>query len=246
MTDPRIIPQALLDSALNGITAIIYVSITIIIGLLVISKYFKYKDKKLLIIGLNIIILPAAYLTTSIGYILALGGIYIEDFIYGIMVQVPRALNLFLWVYIFSELHYKEKQKKFILICVIYLLIWEIIYFTLAFLDHGAYLIVRQGLIDAGYRLPLLILVLSQLGIFAITFILFARIALKSVNPEIHLKGKFSIYFLIAYATGTILARIPLDILILPSRIILMFGPIFLYFVFAMPEGVKKRLLKNK
>ena len=245
MSDPRITPTLLAEAAFNGITSIIYVFAVLFIGCLLIAKYIRYKDKKLLIIGLNIILLPAAYIASSVVYILALGEIYTEDIIYSFAMQAPRLLNLFLWVYIFSELHYKEKQKQIMIFVIVYLVIWEAIYLLLSTLDLSLFISEREGLIEQTYRLPMSLLVGSQLVIFIITFSIFVKITLKSINPEIRLRGKLTLIFLLCYTIGTLMASfIPIAFISLPAKLILILGAIFLYLAFSMPQGLKKRLIK--
>lgn len=247
MSDPRITPSVILESSINGITAIAYVSISIIIGLLLIIKYFKYKDKKLLFIGLNFILLPSSWWPAAFGYLLALGGIYLENLPYSLILQIPQTLNIFLWIYIFSEMQYPDKQKRIKEVIAIYAVVWAIIYLLFVFINVDVLVINRQGIIDISYRIPTLIMVALHLSIFIITFSLFGKGALKSSDQETRLKGKFLFLFLIGFIFGTLFdSFIPGDFVALPARIVLILASICLYLVFAMPEGLKKRLLKQE
>ncbi len=246
MTDSRITPLIIAGSTIDGITAIIYISISIIIGLLLIIKFLKYKDKKLLFIGLNFILLPSSWWPAAFGYLLALGGIYLENIPYSIILQIPQTVNIFLWIYIFSEMQYPDKQKKIKEICAIYATSWAIIYLSFVFINVDLLVIIRQGIIDISYRLPALIMVAMHLSIFVVTFTIFGREALKSSDQETRLKGKFLFLFLGGFIFGTLFdSFIPGDFGALPARIVLILASICLYLVFAMPEGLKKRLLKQ-
>jgi len=246
MTDSRITPLVITGSIIDGITAIIYISISIIIGLLLITKFLKYKDKKLLFIGLNIILLPSSWWPAAFGYLLALGGIYLENIPYSIILQIPQTLNIFLWIYIFSEMQYPDKQKKIKEIVAIYATLWAIIYLIFVFINVDMFIIIRQGIIDISYRLTALIMVAMHLSIFVITFTIFGRESLKSSDQETRLKGKLLFLFLGGFIFGTLFdSFIPGDFGALPARIVLILASICLYLVFAMPEGLKNRLIKQ-
>ena len=246
MSDPRITPSVILDASINGITALAYVSISIIIGIILIAKFLKYKDKKLLFIGLNFILLPSSWWPAAFGYLLALGGIYIENIPYSLILQIPQTLNIFLWIYIFSEIQYPDKQKKIKQITLIYTVSWAIIYLSFVLINVDVLVIIRQGIIDISYRLPTLIMVAMHLSIFIVTFSIFGREALKSVDQETRLKGKFLFLFLFGFIFGTLFdSFIPGDFGALPARIVLILASICLYLVFAMPERLKNRLIKQ-
>ena len=238
-------PLEVAESTINGITALIYVLISIIIGLILIFKFLKYRDKVLPFIGLNIILLPCSWWPAAFGYLLALGGIYLENIPYSIILQLPQTINIFLWVYIFSDIHFKDKKKKIIIIMAIYAIIWETLHILFTIIDVGTLVIDRQGLIDIKYQLPLIIMVPMHLLIFACTFLYFSLNTLKSPDPEIKFKGIFLLYFIIAFLIGAILdSFLPGDIIALIARIILISASFSLYIVFAMPEWLKKRIKK--
>ncbi len=258
MGDSSIIREELIASSLNGITAIFWVIIGSVVGFLLISKYFKYKDKILLLVGINIMILPSPWWPATSGYVLALFGIYLDDILYGILLLGPLTIDILIWVYVVSEALYKEKQKIIMALMLIYTVACEIIIISLSIINVNAYIMIRLGLIDIRFQLPLMIINILHSIIFITTLILYALPILRSSIPETRLKGKFAISFLILFMIGNILdAIIPWDVILgnaqliliaeawvaLFARIILIGAILCLYNVFLLPEWLKNKLL---
>lgn len=258
MTDPRIIPTEIATSSVNGITALLWVISGILVGMLLIVKYLKYKDKTLLLVGTCIIILPSPWWSAAFGYVLALFGIYLENISYGIMLLGPLTIDIFIWLYVVSDALYKEKQKLIMLLIGIYVIISEILIISLSFLNVNDYIMVRMGLIDIRFQLPLMVMNLILSTIFIITFILYALPVFRSEDPETHLKGKLAFWFLILFMIGNVMdAIIPWDLIsndaqisfmiessvALIARITLIVAIFCLYNVFVLLKVVKKKLL---
>jgi len=259
MADPRIISTELATSSFNGITALLWVISGILVGLLLIVKYFKYKDRTLLFVGTCIIILPSPWWPAAFGYVLALFGIYLEDVFYGILLLGPLTIDIFIWLYVVSDALYKEKQKIIMLLIGVYTISSEILIMSLSLINVNDYIMVRIGLIDIRFQLPLMIMNLILSVIFIISFVLYALPVLKSDIPETHLKGKFAFSFLILFMIGNVMdAIIPWDLIsnnaqisliiessvALIARITLIVAVFCLYNVFILLEWVKKKLLK--
>lgn len=204
-------------------------------------------------------LLPSPWWPAAFGYVLALFGIYLEDILYGILLLGPLTIDILIWVYVVSNALYKEKQKIIMALIVIYSIVCEILIISLSIINVNEFILVRIGLIDIRFQLPLLIMNLSHSIIFIITFILYALPAMRTKNAETKLKGKFAFSFLVLFMIGNVLdAIIPWDkipvnaemiliienLIALIARITLIVGVICLYNVFILPEWMKKRLSK--
>ena len=233
---------------INGIFSIIFVSISIILGLTIASKYFKYKQKTLLLVGFTWIGLTSIWYSSSLSVLLILTtGAGIEDNLYMFLGNAILPITSFIWMVAFTDLLYKEKQKLILLIFGIYSAAFEIYYLYFLFTNPtmlGEVLSpvdATYGLIVTAYQISMIILVL-------ITGTLFGRSSLKSDNPEIKLKGKlllFAIYFFIIGAVLEIFSHISIIILIV-GRLILISSAFEFYGGFILPNWMKKLLLKEK
>ena len=243
MADDRITPKIVLDATPYGLTGICWVVIGILVGLLLITKYFKYKDKMLLYVGINIALLTSPWWPSSISYILALFGLYLEDVIYGFLLYGIITFDFLLWLYVFTGALYKEKQKMIMILGTIYTIIAEIIIISFCIIDVKGLIMERENLIDISFRLALIIIAGINTSLFMITFIIFARDGLKSPNPETRLKGKLALVFIVFFGFGTLLDGFLEGIqYALIARIALILGVIFLYMVFELPEWLKRRI----
>jgi len=95
-----------------------------------------------------------------------------------------------LWLIIFTDLVCKNKQLLVLIPYIIYVAIFEIIFFILLFTDTaliGTYTGPFKVDWTPFIMVTTLILVISVLD----TGILFSVESMKSINPEIKLKGKF-------------------------------------------------------
>ena len=56
----------------NGLFSLVYVIIAAIVGLVIASRYFKYKQRVLLLMGLNFIFIGCPWWPSSLSFLLAL------------------------------------------------------------------------------------------------------------------------------------------------------------------------------
>ncbi len=227
---------------LNGIFAIFIVITFYFIGLNLISKYFRLKEKKILYLGIAIPFMGNMWLAISITYLsILLTGNTITPMVY-FLIGYGFPLGIVFWLILITELMYKDKQKVIISIYAIYWVIMEIIFFIFLFSDTSLLGVFSRPLT------PVLgpFLAIRSLIILVILFfsgILFYRESHKSDNPEIKLKGTLFIIGLILFITGAILFVIT-GIAFLP--LIFFIPSVFLvYGAFILPEWMKKIFLKE-
>jgi len=233
---------------INGIFSVIFVFISLFVGLIIFLKYFKYKDKIYLYVGTTWMLISCPWWPSSLSFLIALsnGSEGLPEQIYFLLGNVVIPLAIIFWILAFTEFLYTEKRKLLLLIFSIYGLIFEIVLFILLFLNPNLIGTLNPP-VDVSYKSFVLGYLLSSVSIVAITGIMFARLSLKSKDPEVNLKGKFLVISFIAFLIGAILdSAMPLNALtIVLTRLILIISALFWYGGFLLPGWMKKRLLKK-
>lgn len=230
----------------QGGFSLIFVIISILIGVIFIMKYFQYENLQLLLVGLTWIGLASPWFPDSINFILVF-----------FTTPLPLRLNLIIgnsflpvvaiiWVKAFTDLLYKDKQKILLIIFFIIGIIFEI-YFIISLIFApsliGSFPVSPfQIVYHPVFEIFLLVFIL----VFMITGILFGRESLKSEEKEINLKGKFLIIAFISFAIGAILdSIIPREAyLVIITRLILISASLEFYFGFMPPEWLKNFFIK--
>jgi len=232
---------------LNGSLSIIQVIINLIVGIKLISKYFKYKSRPLFFMGLSMILLSEVWFTHGLALILVLttgSGLSPQMFFIIAFMLVPLAMVC--WMMVITELIYKEHQKVILSIYIIFGIIFEILFFTLLFIDYRLIgeletpVEVHTAPFMTGYLLIILINVL-------ITGFLFFRESSKSNDPEIKLKGKLFVVSSTSFAIASILDTLALNfVALIIVRMVFIFSAVAVYGAFLLPDWMKNLFLKEE
>jgi len=229
-----------------GISYIILMVLNFIIALLLFVKYMRNKDKTLLyfslffifsgINGLGGVLNFFSYLTTGGPISVVLFG----AFIFGI-----RPIALIFWMLLITELMYKNKKKLILGIFAVYCIILYVISLYFFFTDISA-LIVEVGPPGTNAVITDLtrIIVLPTPLIMIVTTVLFYRESHKSDNPVTRLKGTLFLLGVLIQISGGIIFLITGNIIIL--NVPLVPGIILMYGAIAMPDWIKKRVVKKE
>ena len=216
----------------NGVFSLIFIIISIIVGLIIASKYPKHKNKNLLIIGFVWVGLAEAWIANSFSFLFTIiTGELLSTEIYYLIGITFTPITLFIWMVAFTDLVYSGKNRKIILlIFAAYGIVFEIVFFYFLFNDVS-FLGELVSPVNSDYGLFLQLYLFSVIIITLITGILFARESLKSDNPEIKLKGKFLFLAFIFFGVGAVLDTITTDSVafIALSRIILISSSLAFY-----------------
>ncbi len=232
---------------INGTFSIVFVAISLLVGLIILSRYFKYKEKVYFFVGATWIFISEPWWPSSLSFLIALNnGIGLPQQIYFLIGNVFIPLAIVFWLMAFTEFLYTEKRKLILIVFIIYSLIFEVIFFVLLFLNPNLIGNLNPPL-DARYESFIMIYLISFLMIVVISGLLFARLSLKSEDRQVKLKGKILIGAYITFLIGAILdLSIPLnDITIIITRLILILSAFFWYAGFIFPRWIKKILLKQ-
>ena len=231
---------------LNGLFSLIFVILTVYVGITIVSKYFKYKQRTFLYVGFTWIGVSSPYIATSISFILAVitsgDGLLNHPTIYFFIAIAFVPPILVLWMTAMAEFLAKERKKPIMIVFVIIGVILEIISLSYLFTDPS--LIGQlESPVDTDWSTFMKIYYISMIILLFITGMLFARGSFKSNDPQIRLKGKFLVIAFILFILGAILdAFIDTPII----RLVMMISSITFYFGFILPDWMKKALIKQK
>ncbi len=232
----------------NGIFSICFVIISFLVGIIILSRYFKYKERIYFLVGLTWIFISEPWWPSSISFLVALGnGIGIPSEVYFLVGNIFVPLAIILWLLAFTEFLYSEKRKLILSIFSIIGGIFEILFFVFLFLNPSL-IGELNGPVDVNYRSFIMVFLIIFLSIVVVTGFLFANLSLKSRDPEVKLKGKLLIVAYIAFAVGALLdASVPFnELIVIIIRLILILSALCWYGGFILPKWMKKFLLKNR
>ncbi len=174
---------------MNGMLTSIMVFVFIIVGIRIILRYFKAKERIYLFVGLTWILMIEAWYSMTLSFLIILltngDAIIITWFVLISFSFYP--ITILLWLTAFTDLAWKEKQKIVLLIYAIIGAIYEILFYYFLFSDP-AVLGTSFGTIDVTVGLLISGYVLLLIFMFLITGLIFARLSIKSSNPEIKLR----------------------------------------------------------
>ena len=235
----------ILDIA-NGVFSIIFVSISILIGFTIISKYFQYKQKTYLLIGLTWIGMSAPWTPSSISLITYL--------LFGIVLPIEILLFIAIFFLPFVQLFWLTvvcvfkgiKKRKIILgIFTIEGIIFEA-FFLLSLFSNPSAIGEFSGTFDMNYKLIINLFLFSLLILFIITGTMLARESLKSDDPEVKLKGKLLFLAFYSFIIGAVLDIFSATsiLLLTIARLVLISSAFEFYGGFILPNWMKRIFLK--
>jgi len=178
--------------------------------------------------------------------------------LYFIIGNVFLPIALITWLTAFTDMIYRNAQKKILIITIILSILFEIIFFTLFFIDIDLIGVINPNRpftveFDIFITVYLLLIILVML----ITGVIFAQKSVKLENRDVRLKGKLLraafITFTIAAILDSLLGTIfedPTDpllaIMVVIVRILLIFSALEFYGGFLLPKWMKELFMKKE
>ena len=247
---------------LQGSLSLIFVLISFIIGVSIISKYGKYKNRLYLLVGLTWLMLSTLWLPEAASFLMSL---FIKQTLaiewYFIIGNVFVPVALICWVIAYTDMVNKEKQKIAVALILILSMVFEGLFFYNFFLGTnflGVINPLRPFSADLGIFLAILLLI-SFLILF-VTGLNFARKSIKSENKEVRLKGKLLQFAFIAFTVAAVLEKIArsilvgtifpdptilfLSVILVVVRVLLISSAIAFYGGFLLPSWMKEIFTK--
>ena len=235
---------------LNGILGLLVVIISFILGLIVLSKYFKNKNKNFILLGINLILLTSGWYGTSTSFIIALinssDGLSLEMIL--LLNFIPLPIGLLCWCGFYTNILMKEKQKLFLLIVIIITIFFYSVFFSVVFTDVSQAAI-KISPVDttAGGNRFLSIYIIIFIILLLFTGIHFSLQTMKYEDIEMKTKGKFLLFAFPSFAIGGLLdSSLPSnEITLIFFRLLLILSIISFYIGFLLPNWIKKRMIKE-
>jgi hypothetical protein len=230
---------------LNGPLSILFVIISISVGLKIASRYFERKSRSFLLIGFSWVGLSAPWFPSTTSFILHFLQVEVPDQILFLIANVPISIALIFWVVAFTDFKYKEKQKNILVLVFIYEIVYNVLFFWLLFTDPTQIGEVT-GITDTNYKLLVNVNMILSLVVLLITGTIFARDSVKSDNQEVSLKGKFLFAAFYTFVIGAILdvfSAYSIFLLII-GRILLIISAFEFYVGFILPNFLKSAIFQ--
>lgn len=236
--------------SIAGIFSIIFVVISFIVGIKIALRYRELKQRTYLFVGITWMFIVESWYPSSISFIIALfndgQGLTIFPELYFIIGNILVVPTILCWLFAFTDLIYKEKQKIILLAYSVVGLLFFIVFFSFIFIDSSL-IGTLSGPVDVKYSGFVSLFLVFTVFLFSLTGIIFGRTTMKSDNPEHKWKGRFLICAFLFFFFGSLLdAIMELTLITLPIvRIILISSSILFYLGFIFPEKIKNFLIKS-
>ena len=232
----------------NGIFSIIFVAISLLVGIIIFSKYLQYKEKIYLFVGVTWILISEPWWPSALSFIIAINNkVGLSENLYFLIGNIFIPITIIIWLIAFTEFLYTEKRKLILMIFTLYGIVFEILFFVFLSIDPDLIGELNPP-VDVNYKSFIMISLISFLLIVVITGFMFANLSLKSDDPEVKLKGKLLIFAFISFSVGALLdSSIPLSApLIIITRLILILSALAWYGGFILPKWMRNIFLKNR
>jgi hypothetical protein len=238
---------------LHGIFTIIFVSLSIITGIIIVSKYFKIRKGQFLLFGLFWIGLTTPWWPNLITFLIVLiieKSISIQAFVVMGIAFLP--ITIILGLIAFSKVLpiSKKTRRNFLIISFIPNILYEIFFFSVVFTNLPITLIATYlpppEIFTIEWSLVSQIYFIISLVFFLIVGIAFSRVSMRSDNREIKLKGKFLLFAFLSFTVGTVLDfAIPSKWIYVIARLILVASTLAFYIGLMLPRWIKELFIKE-
>jgi len=218
-----------------------------VVGILIITKYFKYKNKAFIYVGVAWIIMGAPWCSSSFAFLVYLvNGVGLPLEIYLILGYPLLPFGLFSFGLALIELKYKDKKNLICALLIIFVIIFEA-YFIFFLFSNPLELGVLTSPVNIDFGTIITIFLIVALISVVIMGILIARESFRSDDREIKLKGKFLLLAFISLLIGAAMDTIlPITFITFPIiRLILIASAIEFYFGYFLPFWLKTVFLKK-
>lgn len=232
---------------INGLLSFLTVSLCFLVGLVMVIRYFQYKNKTLLFVGFAWMGIyqpwwpgTLAFLLNGLGFI---DGPLDPLAIYPLVGTMFIPVTATAWFLGFTSMMFKKRRKLIVGFYAILTAVMDVVILILVMVDLG--LVGEFQVVNADYGLLLTVYYMFINVSVAIPCALMGRESMKSELPEVRVRGHFLLAAALCYFLGGLLdvgliEAIPWFIFI--TRTILMAGSVLFYLGFLLPEPLEKLL----
>ena len=220
----------------------------VVIGITISSKYFKYKNRTFLFMGLFWICLSQNWWSSFINVLLILTNINTQGLspeLYFLLSSTLLPLTGFFYIVAITDLIYKKYQKLLTILEIINTVGFEVICIY-SLITNPSLIITKTTPTILNNSLFIVLSILALSTMILIFGFLLSMNLLKANDPEVELKGKLLIIAYILFLIGGLMDTMELPILLsFIDRIILILSSILFYFGFILPDWMKKIFIKG-
>ncbi len=233
---------------LQGSLTLTFVLISIILGLIILLKFFSLRRKELIFVGLAWIFLSSAWWGSSFSFLsIILFDYRFEPFLYLSISNLFIPLAILSWLHAIGKFLYPKSRKKIVSIFAAICIPYEIILIAFLIVDPALVGNIREKFYYQPELFPMVFQIFA-LMVTIITGILFSSKSLKSDEPEVKWKARFLLMGFILFTIGAFMdAVITLDpITLVIVRLILITSSILYFLGFLLPERIARLLISEK
>jgi hypothetical protein len=233
---------------LNGTFSLIFVFVSMLVGIKIISRYFYFKRREFILMGVSWIGLTSPWWGGSLSLIFALifgEGLSLQLYLLVTITSLPT--TIFFYLTAITDLVGKKKQTLILISILLIGVIFDIFYIYYSITDP-IMLGELESAIDIRFKNFAVLYILFCLIVFIIGGSILAFSSFKSEKKAVRLQGKFLFLAFISFFFGAILdASISLTLVSLfMTRIILISSAIEFYIGFVLPKRIKEFFLKGR
>ena len=231
----------------NGVLAVIAVSLSIVIAAKFFLAYNEHKRKELFLIAFVAILMSEAWMPVAISFIYYMFTYtLLPAHAYFFIGYTFLPVGIFIWLIIFTNLIIKNRQKVILLLYAFYIVFYEILLFLFLLTDPSQIGEIKSP-VDSSLTLIFNLNAFGWVAVILTTGIIFARESLQSSDPIIRLKGKLLLFGFITWSVAAIFDGFANTIITLfIVRVVLMASVIALYGGFILPEWMRKLVNKMR
>ncbi|MFX1239308.1 MAG: hypothetical protein ACFFAS_12505 [Promethearchaeota archaeon] len=229
----------------QGAMTWIFTALSFLLGILMFQKYYQYKDKQLLLVGVTWIFLTTPWWGDAITFVYYIAtSEVLPDPIYFFLANAFIAPIFYTWPKTIGELVIEDKprlKKAIRSILMLWAIIFEIAFVSIFFIDPNL-IGLRKDYYIADWAWFVSTFILSGSLLLTITGMVFSYKAITSEKPTIQLKGIFLMDAFLVFSVATFL-EVLLDVMpiVIIARILGISAALCFYIGFVLPKFIRKR-----
>ena len=234
---------------LHGIFTLLFVIISLLVGIRILLKAFEvsFGRREYIAVGIAWMSISTPWFGNSFSFLLfVIFGYRLELVPYLFLENVFIPLAIICWIYAFSTLVYPNSVKKMTLIFGVICIAYEIYLIANLILNPGN-IGTLEGNFDSSHTLIPNLFKIFGIIVVLITGVIFAKKSMNADDKSTQWNGRFLLIAMISFTVGAfldvVLSVSPIELIIV--RLILISSAIEYYLGFFLPNSVAKRLLKE-
>ena len=232
---------------IHGTFTLIFVIISLLVGVRILLKYISFQKKEMITVGLTWIFMSSGWWGSAFSFLsILLVQQPLNSVIYVLIGNAFIPIAIICWIYSFTSLAYPQLKKKLLGLFLIIYIPYEI-YIIYYLMVDPAMIAVIVGTFYAQPALFIMIFQVLAVLVAFITGIIFSRNSIKAEDAKVSLKGKILMLAFVSFTIGAfmdaVIALNPITLIIV--RLILISSAIFYLFGFLLPDKIAELLLKK-